>query len=51
MDGSMVGTVYWTERNLERIARYCEKDVIALAQIYLRMNREPLILPQNIETK
>ena len=51
MDGSMVGTVYWTDRNLERIARYCEKDVIALAQVYLRMNREPLILPQNIETK
>ena len=51
MDGSMVGTVYWTDRNLDRIARYCEKDVIALAQVYLRMNREPLILPQNIETK
>jgi uncharacterized protein YprB with RNaseH-like and TPR domain len=51
MDGSMVGTVYWTEKNLERIARYCEKDVITLAQIYLRMNREPLILPEHIETK
>lgn len=51
MDGSMVGNVYWTEKNIGRIARYCEKDVITLAQIYLRLNREPLILPQNIETK
>lgn len=51
IDGSMVGLVYWTEKNLPRIVQYCQKDVITLAQIYLRLNREPLINPGNIEIK
>ncbi|MBO9573460.1 MAG: ribonuclease H-like domain-containing protein [Chitinophagaceae bacterium] len=51
IDGSMVGRVYWNEKNLERIVTYCQKDVITMAQIYLRLNREPLLLPQNIITK
>ena len=51
IDGSMVGRVYWNEKDLERIVRYCQKDVVTMAQIYLRLNREPAILPQNIEVK
>ncbi|MDQ6889064.1 MAG: ribonuclease H-like domain-containing protein, partial [Bacteroidota bacterium] len=27
IDGSQVGEVFWTEKNLERIAHYCGKDV------------------------
>lgn len=34
IDGSMVGKVYWEENDLERIARYCEKDVVTLARVY-----------------
>jgi DNA polymerase elongation subunit (family B) len=51
IDGSMVNEVYWTEKNLERIATYCQKDVITLAQVLLRMHCEALIRPQNIEYK
>ncbi|MCC7051054.1 MAG: 3'-5' exonuclease [Bacteroidia bacterium] len=36
IDGSMVRDVYYTENNLQRIAVYCQKDVITTAQIILR---------------
>ncbi len=51
IDGSMVGNVYWNEKNIERIVHYCQKDVITMAQIYLRLNQEPLVPVQNIEIK
>jgi len=51
IDGSMVGSVYWKDHDLARIVHYCQKDVITMAQVYLRMNREPLISSQNIELK
>lgn len=51
IDGSMVWEVYWKEKNLERIVTYCQKDVITVAQILLRMNGEPLINEENIITK
>lgn len=43
MDGSDVARVYWEDRDLDRIAHYCEKDVLATAQLFLRMNRKPLL--------
>ena len=51
IDGSMVGTVYWIEKNLPRIVHYCQKDVVTVAQIYLKMNGESLIKEENIEIK
>ena len=51
IDGSMVGLVYWKEKNIERIVHYCQKDVITMAQIYLRLNREALVPLSNIEVK
>lgn len=51
IDGSMVNDVYWKEKNGERIATYCQKDVVTLAQVLLRMHCEPLIKAQNIEYK
>lgn len=36
MDGSMVASAYYEEKNLKKIADYCKKDVITLARIYLR---------------
>lgn len=38
IDGSQVGKVYWEENDVERIARYCEKDVFATMQVYSRLN-------------
>ncbi|MBC7827454.1 MAG: 3'-5' exonuclease [Chitinophagaceae bacterium] len=51
IDGSMVGNIYWNDHDIPRIVHYCQKDVLTAAQIYLRLNREPLILPENIEIK
>jgi uncharacterized protein YprB with RNaseH-like and TPR domain len=51
IDGSMVGEVYWQQQDLARIVTYCQKDVITVAQIYLRLNDSRLIRAQNIETK
>jgi len=51
IDGSMVWSVYWNEQDLKRIVTYCQKDVITVAQVYLRMNGEALIKAENIEIK
>ncbi|MFK7806906.1 MAG: ribonuclease H-like domain-containing protein [Saprospiraceae bacterium] len=39
IDGSEVGRVYWEENDLDRIARYCEKDVLAVVQLLLKYMR------------
>ncbi|MCB0741499.1 MAG: 3'-5' exonuclease [Chitinophagaceae bacterium] len=51
IDGSMVWEVYWKEKNLERIVTYCQKDVITVAQILLRMSGEALLQNDNIILK
>src|ERR1051325_8543223 len=48
IDGSMVYHVYYEEKNLERIVTYCQKDVLTVAQIFLRMKGEPLIAPEAV---
>lgn len=42
IDGSDVGRVFWQEDDLDRIALYCEKDVLATAQLFLRFRLDPL---------
>jgi uncharacterized protein YprB with RNaseH-like and TPR domain len=49
IDGSMVWEVYWKEKNLERIVRYCQKDVLTVAQIMLRYKGLPLLNESNVE--
>jgi hypothetical protein len=51
IDGSMVGDVYWKEKDLNRIVTYCQKDVITVAQVYLRLQGEALIMEENVELK
>jgi hypothetical protein len=36
---------------MQRIVNYCHKDVMTVAQIFLRMAGEPLIKENNIEIK
>lgn len=48
IDGSQVAKVYWEEKNLKRIVRYCEKDVVTVAQLLLRFNHENLIDEKNV---
>lgn len=43
IDGSEVRNVYYNEKNIDRIAKYCERDVVAVAQIFLRMRNEPIL--------
>jgi len=50
IDGSMVATVYWKENNLERIVTYCEKDILAIAQLFLKYRGESLIKEDDIRS-
>ncbi|MBC8006060.1 MAG: ribonuclease H-like domain-containing protein [Verrucomicrobia bacterium] len=50
IDGSQVATVYYEEKDLERIVRYCEKDTLALANLMLRYKGEPIIMPEAMLT-
>lgn len=43
IDGSQVAHVYYIEKDIDRIITYCEKDVIAVAQVFLKMRREELL--------
>lgn len=48
IDGSQVGHVYYIEKDIDRIVTYCEKDTIAVAQIFLRLRREDLLIDDEI---
>ncbi len=48
IDGSQVGHVFYVEKDIDRIVTYCEKDVIAVAQIYLRLRRDELLVDDEI---
>ena len=48
IDGSQVATVYYREKNLQRIVKYCEKDVITIAQVVLRLRNESLLGSEEI---
>lgn len=51
IDGSMVGDVYWKCKDLDRIVNYCQKDVVTVAQVFLKLHGEAMIAEQNIEIK
>jgi len=48
IDGSQVAHVFYVEKDIDRIVTYCEKDVIAVAQIFLRLRREDLLIEDEI---
>jgi 3'-5' exonuclease len=43
IDGSEVYRVYYEEKEMDRIITYCEKDTIAVAQIFLRLRGDTLL--------
>ncbi len=49
IDGSQVNGVYYNENGIERISKYCSADVVATAQLYLRLHNMPLMKESNIE--
>jgi 3'-5' exonuclease len=48
IDGSQVAKVYYQEKDLDRIIRYCEKDTLALANLMLRYKGEHIIQMENM---
>ncbi len=49
LQGSDVNSVYWADNDLERIVSYCQKDVIAIVQLFLRYKGLPLLSDDNIK--
>lgn len=48
IDGSMVRQVYYEDKDLDRIIKYCEQDVITVAQIILRLRNEGMLEEEEI---
>lgn len=48
IDGSMVGDVYWNEKQLQRIVNYCQKDVVTTGNIVLRFKNLPLLTNEQV---
>ncbi|MBX9852890.1 MAG: 3'-5' exonuclease [Cytophagaceae bacterium] len=47
-DGSMVNDCFYNQNDLEKIARYCEKDVVLTAQLFLKFKNLPIVSENNI---
>ena len=50
IDGSEVAGVFWKDKDLLRIVRYCEKDVLAIAQLLLRYKGLDTIAKENVNS-
>ena len=50
ISGADVARVYYEENDLPRIRLYCEKDVVALIQLFLRMRGDALVSEGNISS-
>ncbi len=49
ISGKDVGKVYWKEQDLHRIKTYCQKDVLTVAQIVLKLKGLSLISESNFK--
>lgn len=49
IDGSQVANVFYKEHDIQRISLYCQKDVVATTQVFLRLMGEQCIKSENIE--
>jgi len=49
IDGSQVAHVFYKEKDIDRISLYCQKDVLATAQVFLKLNGLDLISSKNIQ--
>ena len=48
IDGSMVYRIFYEENGLDRIITYCEKDTIAVAQVFLRLRGDSILQDNEI---
>ncbi len=49
MNGSQVSHVYYVEKNMPKITKYCSADIVVLTQLYMKMNNFPLIKDEHIQ--
>ncbi len=48
IEGKDVARVYYEEDDLDRIERYCKRDVVAVAQILLRFRGEDILTEEEL---
>ncbi len=48
IDGSQVWKVYWEDHDLERIVTYCQKDVLTIAQLFLRYQGKAMLKEEQV---
>ena len=48
IQGSDINRVYHRENDLEKITRFCQRNISLLAQVYLRLKSLPTIAPERI---
>ncbi len=48
IDGSQIRDVFYKENDIDRIIKYCEKDTIAVAQIFLKYRNEQILQESEI---
>jgi len=49
IEGSEVYGVFYEEKNIDRIVKYCERDTITVAQILLRLRGDDILLDVDIK--
>ncbi len=49
IDGSQVAEVYYVDGDLERIVSYCQRDVLTVAQLLLKMKSLPMLTDEQVE--
>ncbi len=50
IDGSQVRDVFYNENDIDRIIKYCEKDVLAIVQVLKKLRQEPLLEEHQIKS-
>jgi 3'-5' exonuclease len=50
IDGSRVAEVFWKEKDINRIVRYCEKDVLTVARVLMRFLGRDTIADESVES-
>lgn len=50
IDGSMVYSVYYEDKDLPRIVKYCEKDVLTLVNLFLKWKGALIIEPHELKS-
>ncbi len=51
IDGSEVAKVYYRDKNLPRIQQYCERDVLTVARLYLKMVQQGDIVDEAVQLR